>query len=338
MYKIDNSTATTTRPPSTPPGTPGWYTDGNPGAGNPATILPAEWLNAVQDELINILVAANVAPDKSKFNQLSQALIQLSQIYGTSSRKTTGLLGAVDATTALTAYDLSADAVTAVDAGGRTYTRYGIANSAVNLATAGPVAGGRDQAAVFPPSSWVHIFYIFNPTSNSGAWIASLAAPTTGPALPPGYAAWAYATTLNWNASSNIIPGFMQGDTFVYDLPDNSVNRILSGGHAIVMTTVSAAPFVPPNAIRTNFIANLTVTGGIAVVNGFVRRTGSTQIGQNLVTSSVQATGMPNVTTVNWSDIPLNAAKQFDYMLTTTPASGGLSIEVRGYVVANGDV
>jgi hypothetical protein len=77
MYQIDNSTAAGSQPASTPDGTPGWFTDGNPLTGDPATILPAEWLNSLMMEGLNLLAAANIAPDKSQFNQWATAITTL---------------------------------------------------------------------------------------------------------------------------------------------------------------------------------------------------------------------------------------------------------------------
>ena len=77
MYAIDNATALAARPADAPAGPPGWFTDGNPAAGQPATILPASWLNQVQAELLGILTAAGIAPDKTKSNQLAQAVATL---------------------------------------------------------------------------------------------------------------------------------------------------------------------------------------------------------------------------------------------------------------------
>ncbi|PMQ04151.1 hypothetical protein DyAD56_15800 [Dyella sp. AD56] len=74
MYQIDNSTAAATQPASTGAGTPGFFTDGSPTGGVPATIVPAEWLNAVQQELINIVEAAGLTPTKNLFNQLGLAI------------------------------------------------------------------------------------------------------------------------------------------------------------------------------------------------------------------------------------------------------------------------
>lgn len=74
MYQIDNSTAAPTQPASTTPGTPGWFTDGSAGGGQAATIVPAEWLNAVQAELCNLITAAGGTLSKSSFTQLAQAI------------------------------------------------------------------------------------------------------------------------------------------------------------------------------------------------------------------------------------------------------------------------
>lgn len=74
MYQIDNATAAATQPASTAAGTPGFFTDGSPAGGVPATIVPAEWLNSVQQELINAITTSGQTPNKAAFNQLSTAL------------------------------------------------------------------------------------------------------------------------------------------------------------------------------------------------------------------------------------------------------------------------
>ena len=74
MYQIDNNTAAAAQPASTPVGTPGFFTDGNPATNVPATVVTAEWLNSVQQELINAVLGAGITPDKTKFNQLAAAM------------------------------------------------------------------------------------------------------------------------------------------------------------------------------------------------------------------------------------------------------------------------
>jgi len=74
MYQIDNSTAAQAIPASTAAGSKGYFTDGNPATGTPATILPAEFMNMLMMENLNVLTAGGVTPDKSKYNQLSLAI------------------------------------------------------------------------------------------------------------------------------------------------------------------------------------------------------------------------------------------------------------------------
>lgn len=76
MYRIDNDTASTTLPPVKPVGIPGYFTEGTVG-GVPATIVEADWLNEVQEELLAILAAANIAPSKLVNNQVIQAILWL---------------------------------------------------------------------------------------------------------------------------------------------------------------------------------------------------------------------------------------------------------------------
>ncbi|RKE35304.1 hypothetical protein B0G76_1365 [Paraburkholderia sp. BL23I1N1] len=60
-------------------GTPQFATDGNPAANIPATQWPAYQYNAIQEELVAILVAAGITPDRTKTNQLAAAIRRLGQ-------------------------------------------------------------------------------------------------------------------------------------------------------------------------------------------------------------------------------------------------------------------
>jgi len=74
MYQIDNSSAAAVIPASTTPGTPGYFTDGNPATGIAPTILPAEFMNMVMLEILGVLSAGGVTPSKSNFTQLTTAI------------------------------------------------------------------------------------------------------------------------------------------------------------------------------------------------------------------------------------------------------------------------
>ncbi|HEV2364031.1 MAG TPA: tail fiber protein [Caulobacteraceae bacterium] len=74
MYAIDNPTAAGTMPTRAPAGTAGFFTEGNPTTGTPATIVPADFLNALMNELLNVLGAAAITPSKTNDAQLLAAI------------------------------------------------------------------------------------------------------------------------------------------------------------------------------------------------------------------------------------------------------------------------
>lgn len=79
MYRIDNATAAASldSPTSAGPNPNGYFTGGNPGAGTPATIVEAEYLNMIQEELMSVLTAASISPSKAARNQLATAINSL---------------------------------------------------------------------------------------------------------------------------------------------------------------------------------------------------------------------------------------------------------------------
>lgn len=79
MYQIDNSTAAVSQPAATAAGTAGYFTDGNPATSTPATIVPAEWLNAVMMELANVVTGAGLTLSKPTYTQVRDAIKRLVQ-------------------------------------------------------------------------------------------------------------------------------------------------------------------------------------------------------------------------------------------------------------------
>jgi len=77
MYRIDNGSAAASLPASTAAGTAGYFTDGDPLTSTAPTILPAEWLNSIMLENLNVLTAAGITPAKNQFNQLALAIAAL---------------------------------------------------------------------------------------------------------------------------------------------------------------------------------------------------------------------------------------------------------------------
>ncbi len=67
MHRIDGPGATSDHK----------FTDGNPSTGTPATVVLAEWLNAVQEEIIAVLTEAGIDPNKASTTQLRDAIIAI---------------------------------------------------------------------------------------------------------------------------------------------------------------------------------------------------------------------------------------------------------------------
>jgi microcystin-dependent protein len=77
MFRIDNPTAIPNLPLPGPPGEPGFFTNGNPAAALEATIVDDWWCNAIQEEILTVILQAGIDPDKHSTTQLFEALNKL---------------------------------------------------------------------------------------------------------------------------------------------------------------------------------------------------------------------------------------------------------------------
>ncbi len=67
MHRIDGEGATSE----------GKFTEGNPSTGAPATVVTADWLNSLQEEIISVLTEAGVTLNKASTTQLRDAILSL---------------------------------------------------------------------------------------------------------------------------------------------------------------------------------------------------------------------------------------------------------------------
>jgi hypothetical protein len=74
MYRIDNDSAVGSQPAIPVAGTPGYFDAGDPSVGREATDLDAWWCNMVQEELMALLTAAGITPDKADQGQVLEAI------------------------------------------------------------------------------------------------------------------------------------------------------------------------------------------------------------------------------------------------------------------------
>lgn len=90
MFGLDNKSGINVMPTIAPADsqTPLWFTEG--GAGLSATYPGQDWFNQIQAELLNVLKAADIAPQKGDLSQLSSAISKLASAYALSVVHTTG--------------------------------------------------------------------------------------------------------------------------------------------------------------------------------------------------------------------------------------------------------
>jgi hypothetical protein len=75
MQRVSRSSAVPSLPaPPASPGAPGFFTGGNPGLGQGATVPGYEWFNAVQEELIAVIAGAGLTPNGTDLAQLRKAM------------------------------------------------------------------------------------------------------------------------------------------------------------------------------------------------------------------------------------------------------------------------
>jgi hypothetical protein len=55
-------------------GSPGYFKEGSPAAGDPPTEVSADWLNAVQEEVVGAILSAGLALSKLDNDQLAAAI------------------------------------------------------------------------------------------------------------------------------------------------------------------------------------------------------------------------------------------------------------------------
>lgn len=79
MFQTDQATAVLSLPTPAAAGTEGYFTGGNPGAGTPATIVDADFLNMLMMEAVNVATASGNALSKTTYNQMITAIKQIYQ-------------------------------------------------------------------------------------------------------------------------------------------------------------------------------------------------------------------------------------------------------------------
>ncbi|WP_322069975.1 hypothetical protein [Paraburkholderia bannensis] len=75
MYRIDDATAASSLPAPEAAATEGYFTEGNPVSGVPATNVRGSWLNMIQEELRALVVYGGLTPSKTIYTQVRDAIV-----------------------------------------------------------------------------------------------------------------------------------------------------------------------------------------------------------------------------------------------------------------------
>ena len=85
MQRIDGAAVSGSLPAPAALNAPGYFTEGNPGIGVPATVVTGDWLNAVQEELSALIVMEGGSLSKTNLAQIKGILERVKAIKGSGS-------------------------------------------------------------------------------------------------------------------------------------------------------------------------------------------------------------------------------------------------------------
>lgn len=269
----------------------GEFTDGNVAAGVPPTILPAEWFNTLQRELIKVVQDGGLTLDPNDDTQVLAALKKLFLQSGNNlseikaagpaavaaalanlglsdvahQPQLTGVVGnsrnaKMSVTTASATATFTADElIVQTGLGGRQYKLSSFSKT-INLATTG--AGGMDTGTA-PAAGFVALYAIYNPTTQVSALLAvnatSVLAPEVygGANMPSGYTASALVSV--WRTvSSQLVVGILR-DRVVSIVPANILTTTTITNTS--PTALSINSVAPLNAIQVSAFMAMATTG-----------------------------------------------------------------------------
>ena len=229
MHLNDDVTSVGVRPtPLSDSGHQGYMAHAAGGVGTP-TRVTSDWLNAVSDEIANVVLAAGETLDKTNNAQLLAAIQTIAGNAGAQ-----GQLPAPSVTIAMTpghtTTRISFSAGRARDSS-NTNSMQLVAPISKDLTaawTAGDGNGGRDTGALVNGQTW-HCHVILNTTS--GVVDALFSQSATAPTLPAGYTKFRRVGSILLDAAATTISPFVQkGDDFMLTPPRADYAAQTNGG------------------------------------------------------------------------------------------------------------
>jgi hypothetical protein len=245
---------------------------------------------------------------------------------------TVGSLGQNSVVASNTTMTLDAAAVRLRNSDSEIVVRYNPGSLTNTVTTAGPAAGGRDQAGAFSAGSWIHFYWIWDGSTLSS--VSSATAPPTGPTLPTNYTHWAYAGAVRFNGSSQLVPTRITGNTAYY----NAKQNLVTDGTSTSESSNSLADTMPPVALAV--LANVNARVAVGTAGGrrdselkLMHTTGSTyasiKLSLILNSSSCSAGGMFQLP--NTSNVLI-----YDWDVDADASTPEVDIDIMGYILPNG--
>jgi hypothetical protein len=220
------------------------------------------------------------------------------------------------------------------------FTMTATSSFSVNTQTAGPIAGGRDQAAAFA-STDVHFYaYMNNIFSTVAQGICSSRPPLLGPS---GVNYWTYLCSAKYDVASSAVDtihgtGIVRG-SWIYPTVNHTL--VLAG----TATSIPLSSALPSNATQYRF--SISNAGGYTNAGGQYSAVHSVESSVGAVgTNSVRCTIDFLATAISSGQIRIgNMEGQFPYLNTpaqytnavTVGSSGVMTVRLQGYQVSNGD-
>lgn len=256
-----------------------------------------------------------------------------------------GLVAVNNGGTSTTQVDLDADTCVFYNPSDESsFADNSIASCTVNIATAGPILNGRDQAAAFANGTWVYFYRIWGSGQTEGGISTSVAPESGGPVLPTGYTHWCYCTAHYLTAGGALKLVKTIGATAYYNdatFPAGAgAGNALANGTATTITSVDVSGFLPPHTVRFNmFLANAIVSTGGGVVSLTTQFFGENSLGisSNTFSMSGLANSTQAIFTFGLQEFP-NTDQTFEYKnVVNAGSSPETNAYMINYILPNGD-
>lgn len=237
MFRIDHATSVAAMPAPLAAGVGGYFSRPSPG-GDAPTVVTTDWCNAVQEEIVGVILGAGLVLDKADNGQLLEAIQSLTDAGG--------IVGA-GAIFGLTTANNAANPTTRID------IAVGLTRDSTNTAkitlgapitkrldalwAVGSGNGGRDTGVLANGQTW-HMFVILNPAT--GVVDALFSQSPTAPTLPGGFTKFRRIGAVILDAAATTIRLYKQdGDRFELTTRSTDYAAQANGGGVPYLRTIS---------------------------------------------------------------------------------------------------